>query len=89
MIEALSDGGVKMGLHRDMATKFAAQTVLGAAKMVLQTGQHTGSLKDQVCSAGGSTIAGMHALEKAAVRYFSHLLDKLFSIYNFVFMFVH
>ncbi|KAI4457849.1 pyrroline-5-carboxylate reductase [Holotrichia oblita] len=68
MIEALSDGAVKMGLHRDMATKFAVQTVLGAAKMVKMTGKHTGELKDEVCSAGGSTIAGIHALEKAGVR---------------------
>ncbi|KRT78656.1 hypothetical protein AMK59_8224, partial [Oryctes borbonicus] len=68
IIEALSDGGVKMGLHREMATKFAIQTVLGAAKMVKLTGKHTGALKDEVCSAGGSTITGMHALEKAGVR---------------------
>lgn len=68
MIEALSDGGVRMGLHRDMATKFAAKTVLGAAKMVLERDRHTGQLKDEVCSAGGTTIAGMHALEKGAVR---------------------
>lgn len=68
MIEALSDGGVRMGLHRDMATKFAVQTVLGAAKMVQLTGKHPGALKDEVCSAGGSTIAGMHALERSAVR---------------------
>lgn len=58
-----------MGIHRDIATKFAAQTVLGAAKMVLETGKHTGELKDQVCSAGGMTIAGIHALEKGGVRY--------------------
>lgn len=57
-----------MGIHRDIATKFAAQTVLGAAKMVLETGKHTGELKDQVCSAGGMTIAGIHALEKGGVR---------------------
>lgn len=68
MIEALSDGGVRMGIHRDMATKFAAKTVLGAAKMVLESGRHTGQLKDEVCSAGGTTIAGMHELEKGAVR---------------------
>lgn len=57
-----------MGVHRDMATKCAAQTVLGAAKMVLKTGKHTGLLKDEVCSAGGMTIAGMHALERGGVR---------------------
>lgn len=68
MIEALSDGGVRMGLHRDMATKFAAQTFLGAAKMVLESDKHTGALKDAVCSAGGTTIAGIHELEKGAVR---------------------
>ncbi|KAJ3667127.1 hypothetical protein Zmor_002533 [Zophobas morio] len=67
-IEALSDGGVRMGLHREMATKFAAQTVLGAAKMVLDTDKHMGILKDEVCSAGGMTIAGIHALERGAVR---------------------
>lgn len=68
MIEALSDGGVRMGLHREMATRFAAQTVLGAAKMVKVRGAHTGTLKDEVCSAGGTTIAGVHALEKGRVR---------------------
>lgn len=68
MIEALSDGGVAAGLPREAAIRLAAQTLVGAGRMVLETAQHPGALKDMVTSPGGTTIEGLHELERAGVR---------------------
>jgi pyrroline-5-carboxylate reductase len=68
IIEALSDAGVKMGLHRESAQLLAAQTVLGSAKLLLETGEHPGRLKDMVTSPGGTAIAGLHTLEAGGLR---------------------
>jgi len=67
-IEALSDGGVNMGLARDVATKLAVQTVIGAARMVAELGKHPAVLKEMVTSPGGTTIAGLYALERGGIR---------------------
>jgi pyrroline-5-carboxylate reductase len=68
MIEALADGGVKVGIPRPLALELAAQTVLGSARMVLETKEHPARLRDMVTSPGGTTIAGMHELEKGRLR---------------------
>jgi pyrroline-5-carboxylate reductase len=68
VIESLADGGVKMGLDRATAMILAAQTVLGSAKLIIETGTHPGQLKDMVSSPGGTTIAGIAALEEGGVR---------------------
>lgn len=67
-IEALADGGVKVGIPRDLSLKLAAHTLLGAARMVLETGKHPAELKDDVQSPGGSSIYAMHKLENSAFR---------------------
>jgi pyrroline-5-carboxylate reductase len=68
IIEALSDAGVKVGLNRELAQSLTIQTLIGAAKLVKESGKHPGRLKDMVASPGGTTIAGIHALEKGRLR---------------------
>src|SRR6185369_7845322 len=68
IIDALADGGVKVGLTRETALTLAAQTVYGSAKLLLETGEHPGRLKDMVTSPGGTAIAGLHTLESGGLR---------------------
>jgi pyrroline-5-carboxylate reductase len=68
IIDALADAGVKVGLSRDNALTLSAQTVLGAARLMIETGEHPGRLKDKVTSPGGTAIAGLHTLEEGGLR---------------------
>lgn len=68
LLDALADGAVETGLPRAKARQYAAQAVLGAAALALDSGKHPGQLKDEVCSPAGSTVAGVHALERAGLR---------------------
>lgn len=68
VLESLTDGGIKVGLPRDLATQLAAQTVLGAAKMLLETGKHPAYLKDEVTTPAGCTIDGLMELEEGKLR---------------------
>ena len=79
-LEAMADGGVACGLSRPMALECAAQTLIGAAKLMLETGTHPGALKDAVCSPSGATIQGVRALEKGGLR--SAVMEAVIAAYE-------
>ena len=79
-VEALADGAVACGLPRDKALAYAAQTVAGSAKMLLDSGMHPGQLKDAVCSPGGTTIMGVNALEQGGFR--ANAMDAVMAAYE-------
>ena len=79
-IEALADGAVACGIPRQKALEYAAMTVIGAGELMLAQGKHPGELKDAVCSPGGSTIAGIRALEQGAFR--SAAMEAVIATYN-------
>ena len=77
--QSMADGAVKCGLPRALAARLAAQTITGAGAMIIETGRHPESLKDDVCSPGGTTIEGVHALEKGGMR--AAVIDAVCSAY--------
>ena len=78
--EAMADAGVECGLPRAKALEYAAQTLSGASELIFKTGKHPAVLKDEVCSPGGSTIAGVHALEENGFR--AAVMDAVVSAYK-------
>lgn len=76
-LEALADGAVKAGMPRGQAYRFAAQAVLGSARLMLETGKHPGELKDMVCSPGGTTIEGVETLEKMGILMYNYKRENL------------
>ncbi len=78
-LEAMADGGVSCGLPRKTALEYAARTLLGTAQLLLESGDHPGAMKDAVCSPGGSTIAGVRALEQGGMR--SAVMEAIIATY--------